>query len=183
MSSETNILTSDRTGIHVLYLYTECQHVLHVLACIDIIIIYMYMYIEFTYNCTSVLACMQFFWIMNWISFSFVFFFRSFKFHKVPLVESLREFLEAFRLPGEAPVISNIMERFSQHWMVNVILTACMNVLLYVVTVHNYVYHVQQMHYSHILSVIQSVSNTLYLGIKMNLSVQIITTRMSHIHV
>ena len=38
----------------------------------------------------------------------------------VTLVDSLREFLEAFRLPGEAPVISNIMEIFSAHWMVHV---------------------------------------------------------------
>ncbi len=33
--------------------------------------------------------------------------------------ESLRIFLETFRLPGEAPLISLVMEHFSQHWRVN----------------------------------------------------------------
>ena len=39
-------------------------------------------------------------------------------FHGVTLVDALREFLESFRLPGEAPVISGIMEKFSAHWLV-----------------------------------------------------------------
>ena len=43
---------------------------------------------------------------------------RSFKFYSVSLVEALREFLESFRLPGEAPVISGILEKFSAHWLV-----------------------------------------------------------------
>ena len=33
--------------------------------------------------------------------------------------ESLRIFLETFRLPGEAPLISLVMEHFAQHWRVN----------------------------------------------------------------
>ena len=48
----------------------------------------------------------------------YYFSFRSFMFHHVTLVDALREFLESFRLPGEAPVISGIMEKFSAHWLV-----------------------------------------------------------------
>lgn len=29
----------------------------------------------------------------------------------------MRVFLESFRLPGEAPIISRIMEHFSEHWL------------------------------------------------------------------
>ena len=43
---------------------------------------------------------------------------RSFQFSGVKLVDALREFLESFRLPGEAPVISHIMEMFAAHWLV-----------------------------------------------------------------
>ena len=43
---------------------------------------------------------------------------RSFQFNGVKLVDALREFLESFRLPGEAPVISHIMEMFAAHWLV-----------------------------------------------------------------
>ena len=71
------------------------------------------------YNC--IVDCIVLFYLFLCLIMNSFFFSRSFKFHKVPLVESLREFLEAFRLPGEAPVISNIMERFSQHWMVGII--------------------------------------------------------------
>ena len=35
------------------------------------------------------------------------------------LDEALRLYLENFRLPGEAPVISWIMEHFSEHWHVS----------------------------------------------------------------
>ena len=48
-----------------------------------------------------------------------VFFCRQFELHGVPLVEGLRHFLETFRLPGEAPVISRIMEHFAEHWLVS----------------------------------------------------------------
>ena len=47
------------------------------------------------------------------------FFFRQFELQGVPLVEGLRHFLETFRLPGEAPVISRIMEHFADHWLVS----------------------------------------------------------------
>ena len=30
--------------------------------------------------------------------------------------EALRQFLQSFRLPGEAPLISMIMEIFGEHW-------------------------------------------------------------------
>lgn len=41
---------------------------------------------------------------------------KSFDFHGLRIDESLRMFLEAFRLPGEAPVISLIVEHFADHW-------------------------------------------------------------------
>ncbi len=43
-------------------------------------------------------------------------FVESFDFSNMRIDESLRMFLETFRLPGEAPLISNIMEHFSRHW-------------------------------------------------------------------
>ena len=44
--------------------------------------------------------------------------FRQFSLVGVPLVDGLRSFLETFRLPGEAPVISLILEQFAIHWLV-----------------------------------------------------------------
>ena len=42
---------------------------------------------------------------------------RCFKFEGVNLVDALRDFLESFRLSGEAPVISRIMELFAAYWL------------------------------------------------------------------
>ena len=44
---------------------------------------------------------------------------RSFQFEDRRVDESLRMFLETFRLPGEAPVISYILEGFAEHWQVS----------------------------------------------------------------
>ncbi|XP_071953967.1 Golgi-specific brefeldin A-resistance guanine nucleotide exchange factor 1-like isoform X2 [Antedon mediterranea] len=41
---------------------------------------------------------------------------RQFAFEDTRIDESLRMYLEAFRLPGEAPVIQNVLEHFSDHW-------------------------------------------------------------------
>ena len=46
-------------------------------------------------------------------------FFRSFLFEDTRIDESLRMYLESFRLPGEAPVISYILEHFAEHWHVS----------------------------------------------------------------
>jgi golgi-specific brefeldin A-resistance guanine nucleotide exchange factor 1 len=43
-------------------------------------------------------------------------FVKSFNFKNLRIDEALRSFLETFRLPGEAPLISNIMENFAKHW-------------------------------------------------------------------
>ena len=43
-------------------------------------------------------------------------FVRSFDFHSIRIDEALRLYLEAFRLPGEAPLISLLMEQFADHW-------------------------------------------------------------------
>lgn len=43
-------------------------------------------------------------------------FVESFNFQKLRIDEALRMFLEAFRLPGEAPLISTVMEHFAKHW-------------------------------------------------------------------
>jgi brefeldin A-resistance guanine nucleotide exchange factor 1 len=40
----------------------------------------------------------------------------SFEFVGLRVDESLRLFLESFRLPGEAPLITLILERFAEHW-------------------------------------------------------------------
>ncbi|KAK3091515.1 hypothetical protein FSP39_020408 [Pinctada imbricata] len=43
-------------------------------------------------------------------------FVKSFNFEDLRVDEALRQYLEAFRLPGEAPVISYLIEHFSDHW-------------------------------------------------------------------
>lgn len=43
-------------------------------------------------------------------------FVKSFNFEDMRIDEALRLYLETFRLPGEAPVISWIMEHFAEHW-------------------------------------------------------------------
>ena len=43
-------------------------------------------------------------------------FINSFNFRNLRIDEALRLFLETFRLPGEAPLISIIMENFAKHW-------------------------------------------------------------------
>jgi len=43
-------------------------------------------------------------------------FVRSFDFRGLRIDEALRQFLQSFRLPGEAPLISMIMEIFGEHW-------------------------------------------------------------------
>nr|XP_020646816.1 Golgi-specific brefeldin A-resistance guanine nucleotide exchange factor 1 isoform X1 [Pogona vitticeps] len=43
-------------------------------------------------------------------------FVRTFSFHGLRLDEALRLYLEAFRLPGEAPVIHRLLEVFTEHW-------------------------------------------------------------------
>lgn len=41
---------------------------------------------------------------------------KSFNFDGIRIDEALRMYLESFRLPGEAPVISYILEHFADHW-------------------------------------------------------------------
>ncbi|KAL4239944.1 G-box binding factor [Mactra antiquata] len=43
-------------------------------------------------------------------------FVKSFHFEDLRIDEALRQYLEAFRLPGEAPVIALVMEHFADHW-------------------------------------------------------------------
>ncbi|ERL94183.1 hypothetical protein D910_11465 [Dendroctonus ponderosae] len=43
-------------------------------------------------------------------------FVKTFNFSGVRIDEALRTFLETFRLPGEAPTISLILEQFAEHW-------------------------------------------------------------------
>jgi len=44
---------------------------------------------------------------------------RQFHCEGQSLLDALRHFLAAFRLPGESPVISRILESFSSHWLVS----------------------------------------------------------------
>ena len=43
-------------------------------------------------------------------------FLKTFKFKGLRLDEAMRVYLESFRLPGEAPLVSNIVEPFSVYW-------------------------------------------------------------------
>ena len=53
------------------------------------------------------------------IIFTLLFCPRSFNFEDMRIDEALRLYLENFRLPGESPVISWIMEHFAEHWHVS----------------------------------------------------------------
>ncbi|CAM1293367.1 GBF1 (predicted) [Pycnogonum litorale] len=46
-------------------------------------------------------------------------FVRSFTFERTRVDEALRMYLEMFRLPGEAPVISLLLEQFADHWHIS----------------------------------------------------------------
>ncbi|ODN01253.1 Golgi-specific brefeldin A-resistance guanine nucleotide exchange factor 1 [Orchesella cincta] len=46
-------------------------------------------------------------------------FVTSFEFQNTRIDEALRLFLETFRLPGEAPLISHVLEEFSDHWFLS----------------------------------------------------------------
>ena len=48
-------------------------------------------------------------------------FVQNFAFKDIRIDEALRSYLESFRLPGEAPLISLILEQFAQHWHVSVL--------------------------------------------------------------
>lgn len=47
-------------------------------------------------------------------------FLKTFDFTDMRIDEALRNYLETFRLPGEAPIISHLMEHFAEHWHVGV---------------------------------------------------------------
>jgi len=61
----------------------------------------------------------QIVWIfmMKWMTLNF----RSFNFIETRIDEALRMYLESFRLPGEAPVISYLLEHFADHWHVSTV--------------------------------------------------------------
>lgn len=46
-------------------------------------------------------------------------FVKSFNFAKIRIDLALRQYLETFRLPGEAPLIFLVMEHFASHWHVS----------------------------------------------------------------
>lgn len=46
-------------------------------------------------------------------------FVKSFNFENVRIDFALRQYLETFRLPGEAPLIFLVMEHFADHWHVS----------------------------------------------------------------
>lgn len=47
-------------------------------------------------------------------------FVKSFDFTNMRIDKALRLFLEAFRLPGEAPLISLVLEQFAEYWHVSI---------------------------------------------------------------
>lgn len=46
------------------------------------------------------------------------YFVKSFNFENITIDVALRQYLETFRLPGEAPLIFLVMEHFADHWHV-----------------------------------------------------------------
>ncbi len=46
-------------------------------------------------------------------------FVQSFDFANIDIDLALRQYLETFRLPGEAPLIFLVMEHFAEHWHVS----------------------------------------------------------------
>jgi len=54
-----------------------------------------------------------------------IFLHRSFDFTDMRIDEALRLYLETFRLPGESPLISLLMEHFAEHWHVSLQFIVC----------------------------------------------------------
>lgn len=46
-------------------------------------------------------------------------FVKSFNFENMRIDCALRQYLETFRLPGEAPLIFLVLEHFADHWHVS----------------------------------------------------------------
>nr|CAD7256019.1 unnamed protein product [Timema shepardi] len=65
-------------------------------------------------------------------------FVKSFDFSEMRIDEALRLYLETFRLPGESPLISLIMEHFAEHWHVDAAFTLAYAVIMLNVDQHNY---------------------------------------------
>lgn len=63
-------------------------------------------------GCTNLLKDHFFMWI---------YFCSTFTFQGLRIDEALRLYLEAFRLPGEAPVIQRLLETFTDNWHVRLI--------------------------------------------------------------
>ena len=57
---------------------------------------------------------------------------RQFQCEGQSLLDALRQFLAAFRLPGESPVISRILESFSSHWLVSDVVLSCIDSDLFI---------------------------------------------------
>lgn len=49
-------------------------------------------------------------------------FVHSFDLRNTRVDQALRLYLESFRLPGEAPLISLLLEKFAEHWHVSLLL-------------------------------------------------------------
>ena len=47
-------------------------------------------------------------------------FVNNFDFKNTRVDQALRLYLESFRLPGEAPIISMLLEKFAEHWHVSI---------------------------------------------------------------
>jgi len=56
--------------------------------------------------------------------------YRSFSFEETRIDEALRMYLESFRLPGEAPVISYLLEHFANHWHVSLCDTIMVSIVV-----------------------------------------------------
>lgn len=46
-------------------------------------------------------------------------FVHSFNLQSTRIDQAVRQYMEAFRLPGEAPLISLLLEKFAEHWHVS----------------------------------------------------------------
>ena len=75
---------------------------------------YMYMYL---YLCLTTLYILYILLLLFFLSL-LLFTHSGGSLHASHLVDALRHFLESFRLPGESPIISRILETFTEHWLV-----------------------------------------------------------------
>lgn len=79
-------------------------------------------------------------------------FVKSFDFSNTTIDKAMRLYLEAFRLPGEAPLIFLVVEHFADHWHVSIIFS---NINFEIYLINYYYFFLRNAIMNHLLTQMQ----------------------------